>query len=68
MLKIYKPPSKSEELPFPLSPKTLCLGTLAEKFQRGEMTFPGQPGLQLAEPSLFFIWLFSLPWQVFQFC
>lgn len=26
------------------------------------MTFPGQPGLQLAEPGLFFIWIFSLPW------
>lgn len=26
------------------------------------MTFPGQPGLQWAEPGLFFIWIFSLPW------
>ena len=66
MLRIYKPPSQSEELQFPLSLKTVS-GDI-ETFQRGEMTFPGQPGLQLAEPSLFFIWIFSLPWQVFQFC
>ena len=46
--------------PFDHHPPTLPHGH-HQRPQLG-LLLPGQPGLQWAEPGLFFIWIFSLPW------